>query len=245
MQFEGRVALVTGAARNIGRATALGFAREGADVVITALTHGSEAEQVADEIRTLGRRALVRTVDTTKADGVQAMAESVLAEFGRLDILVLNAAVRPGTRFLEMTYDEWRRVIDIGLDSAFHCSQAFLPGMIARGWGRIITFGGAHALQIGSANRAHVGAAKGGLMGFTRCLAVELGGTGVTVNMVSPGSIDTVHEERVRRDSGERIPAGRRGYPEEIAAACTYLASEGAAYVTGQILSVNGGLVMD
>jgi 3-oxoacyl-[acyl-carrier protein] reductase len=244
VQFEGRVALVTGAARNIGKATALALAREGADVVVTALSHGAEAEQVAGEIRALGRRALVCTVDTTDAEGVRVMAENVLAQFGRLDILVLNAAVRLNTKFLDMTYDEWRRVIDIGLDSAFHCTRAFLPGMLERGWGRIITFGGVHALQQGAASRAHVGAAKGGLLGFTRCLAVELGGTGVTVNMVSPGSIDTVHEGR-SRELRERIPAGRRGEPEEIAAACLYLASEGAAYVTGQMLGVNGGLVMD
>ncbi len=245
MEFEGRVALVTGAARNIGRATALAFAREGTDVVLTALTGTDDAEQVADEIRGLGRRALVCTVDTTDEVGVQQMRDSVLNEFGRLDVLVLNAAVRPSGRILEMSYAEWRRVIDTGLDSAFHCTRAFLPGMIERGWGRIITFGGAHALQLGSGDRAHVGAAKGGLLGFTRCLAVEVGGTGVTVNMVSPGSIATVHQGRdLSRPLTERIPVGRRGYPEEIAAACVYLASESAAYVTGQVLSVNGGLVM-
>jgi 3-oxoacyl-[acyl-carrier protein] reductase len=239
VQFEGRVALVTGAARNIGRATALAFAQEGADVVVTALTGAADADRVADEIRALGRRALVCTVDTTDEAGVQRMQEGVLNEFGRLDVLVLNAAIRPGGKILEMSYADWRRVIDTGLDSAFHCTRAFLPGMLERSWGRIITFGGAHALQQGS------GAAKGGLLGFTRCLAVEVGGTGVTVNMVSPGSIATIHEGRdLSRPLTERIPAGRRGYPEEIAAACVYLASEGAAYVTGQVLSVNGGLVM-
>jgi 3-oxoacyl-[acyl-carrier protein] reductase len=246
MQLQDRVALVTGAARNIGRSVALAFAREGADVVVTALTHGAEAEAVAEEIRDLGRRALVCTVDTTDADAVAAMAARVLAELGRVDILVLNAAIRPNSSILEMTYEEWRRVIDVNLDSAFHCTRAFLPGMLERGWGRIITFGGAHAMQKGAAERTHVGAGKGGLLGFTRCLAVELGSTGVTVNMVSPGSIDTVRAHPIRGGGpSEFIPAGRRGTPDEIAAACLYFASPLAGYTTGQVLGVNGGLVMD
>ena len=245
MQFEGRVTLVTGAARNIGRATALAFAREGADIVITALTHGEEAESVAEEARAMGRRAMVCTLDTTDAQAVAAMAAEVQSRLGGVDVLVLNAAIRPEASILDMTYEQWRRVIDVNLDSAFHCTRAFLPRMLERSWGRIITFGGAHALQKGASHRAHVGAGKGGLLGFTRCLAVELGGTGVTVNMVSPGSIETVRANPTRTGHGEVIPAGRRGAPEEIAAACLYLASDSAAYVTGQMLAVNGGLVMD
>lgn len=243
MELEGHVALVTGAARNIGRATALALASEGADVAITALTHGEEAEAVAGEIRALGRRAMVCMVDTSDESAVTGMASSIAAEMGKLDILVLNAAVRPGASLLELTYEEWRRVLAINLDSAFLCSRAFLPGMLDQGWGRIITFGGAHAMQKGAAGRSHVGASKGGLLGFTRCLAAELGTTGVTVNMVSPGSTDTVRDRPLRME-GEFIPAGRRGTPEEVASACVYLASPRASYVTGQVLSVNGGLVM-
>jgi NAD(P)-dependent dehydrogenase (short-subunit alcohol dehydrogenase family) len=182
-------------------------------------------------------------VDTTSAAEVGDMAKRVGAALGGVDVLVLNAAIRPESSILEMTYEEWRRVIDINLDSAFHCTRAFLPGMLERGWGRIITFGGAHALQLGAPHRTHVGAGKGGLLGFTRCLAVEVGETGVTVNMVSPGSIDTVRALPTRT-TGAAAPVRRRGTTNEIAAACVYLASDGAAYVTGQVLSVNGGLVM-
>jgi 3-oxoacyl-[acyl-carrier protein] reductase len=243
MELDGHIALVTGAARNIGRATALGLAAEGADVVVTALTHGDEAEAVAGEIRALGRRALVCMTDTSDDAAVAGMAQRVQNEMGSVDILVLNAAIRPGASILEMSYDDWRRVLAINLDSAFHCVRAFLPGMLDEGWGRIITFGGAHAMQKGAAGRSHVGASKGALLGFTRCLAAELGTTGVTVNMVSPGSTDTIRDRPLRME-GEYIPIGRRGAPEEVASACVYLASPRASYVTGQVLSVNGGLVM-
>jgi 3-oxoacyl-[acyl-carrier protein] reductase len=160
---------------------------------------------------------------------------------------VLNAAIRPESPILEMSYAEWRRVLDITLDGSFHLVQAFLPAMLARGRGRIITLGGITS-QRGGPNRAHVGAAKGGLQGFTRALAVELARTGVTVNMVAPGSIATTRTTPTDQTrfavQGSTAPAGRQGLPDEIAAACLYLASDLAAYVTGQTLNVNGGLVL-
>lgn len=247
MQFQNRVVLVTGGSRNIGRAIALAFAREGADVAVNAASREAEAQDVAEEVRTLGRRALVQLADIADAGAVAAMAERVEAELGQVDTLVLNAAIRPESSILEMTYQEWRRVLEITLDGSFHCVRAFLPGMLARGNGRIITLGGITS-QRGAPNRAHVGAAKGGLQGFTRALAVELARTGVTVNMVAPGSIattrDTEDGQARSRTRGQGVPAGRQGAPEEIAAACLYLASDSAAYVTGQTLNVNGGLVL-
>jgi 3-oxoacyl-[acyl-carrier protein] reductase len=243
VELDNSVALVTGASRNIGRATALALAGAGADVVVTALTRQAEADAVAEEIRGLGRRSLALLVDTTDSNAVEKMAARVIDELGGVDIVVLNAAIRPEASILEMSYEQWRRVIDINLDSAFFCTRAFLPGMLERHWGRIITLGGARALQMGAPNRAHVGAGKGGLMGFTRCLAVELGPTGVTVNMVSPGSIATARDVPMRSGISHG-PTGRQGLPEEIAAACVYLASPGAAYVTGHVLNVNGGVVM-
>lgn len=247
MDFENRVVLVTGASRNIGRAVALAFAREGADVVVNAVSRAAEAEEVAAEVRRLGRRAMVCVADVTDGAAVTRMAADVGGEFGGIDVLVLNAAIRPESPILAMTYQEWRRVIDIALDQAFHCTRAFLPAMLQRGWGRIITMGGMTS-QRGAPNRAHVGAAKGGLQGFTRALGVELGQTGVTVNMVAPGSIRTTRAtaELAERfvTAGQSSPLGRQGLPEEIAAACLYLASPAAAYVTGQTLNVNGGVVL-
>ena len=247
MDFENRVVLVTGASRNIGRAIALAFAHEGADVAVNAATRAAEAEQVAEEIRGMGRRAVACVADITSAVAVGAMADQVREQLGAVDILVLNAAIRPESPILEMSYEEWRRVLDISLDGAFHCTRAFLPTMLERGWGRIITLGGLTS-QRGGPNRAHVAAAKGGLQGFTRALAVELGRTGVTVNMVAPGSIRTSRAtgEMEGRFSamGQAAPVGRQGLPEEIAAACLYLASPAAAYVTGQTLNVNGGVVL-
>lgn len=249
MEFDNRVVLITGASRNIGRATALAFAQAGADVAVHAFSRQTEAEGVAEKVRAMGRRALVCMGDISDGDAVARMAAEIQEALGRVDILVLNAAVRPDAPFLEMTYEDWRHVLGVNLDSAFYCIKAFLLGMLANGWGRIITFGGTGALQTGDVGRAHIGASKGGLLGLTRNLAIELGRTGVTVNMISPGSIATTRATpEATAASAERAnataPLGRQGLPEEIAAACLYLASDGAAYVTGQVLNVNGGTVL-
>ena len=249
MDFENRTVLVTGASRNIGRATALAFAAAGADVAVHALSRQAEAEEVAEKIRAMGRRAVVCMADTSDGEAVNRMAAQIQGAFGRVDILVLNAAIRPDMPFVDMTYEDWRHVLSVNLDSAFFCIKAFLPGMLANGWGRIITYGGTGALQTGDAGRVHIGASKGGLLGLTRHLAIELGRTGMTVNMISPGSIATTRATpEATAASAERAnataPLGRQGLPEEIAAACLYLASPGAAYVTGQVLSVNGGTVL-
>lgn len=242
--LAGRVALVTGAGRNIGRAIALDLAGRGCDLVVNTRARHREAEAVADEARKRGARALVVVADVGRAEDVRRLAERALAEFGRVDVLVNNAAIRPQTPFLDMTEEAWHRVIDVDLHAAFYTSRAFLPGMVARRWGRIINLTGMNAIQ-GYAGRAHVSAAKHGLWGLTKALAREFGPMGITVNAVSPGPIDTAREDpeddRHIRGMVSRVPLGRLGTPEEIAALCGFLASDEGGFVSGQMIAVNGG----
>lgn len=241
--LKGHVALVTGAGRNIGRAIVLELASRGADVVVNTRARADEAERVAGEARRLGVRALVALGDVGRAADVQAIAARALADLGKVDIVVNNAAIRPERPFLEMTEGEWRRVLDVDLTSAFLTARAFLPGMVAQAWGRIVNLTGMNALQ-GYVARAHVSAAKHGLWGLTKALAREFGPRGITVNAISPGPIDTEREDaaadhHIRSQLG-RIPVGRLGRPEEIAALCGLLVSDEGAFISGQMIGVNG-----
>lgn len=243
MKLAGRVALITGSGRNIGRATALKFASEGAHVIVNARSNEAEANAVADEVRALGVRALVALADVADRPQAQAMVQAGLAEFGRIDILVNNAAIRPAKPFVDLTQEDWEFVRGVVLDGAFYCTHAVVPSMIEHGFGRIVfmTGGGAYA---GVPIRAHVSAAKMGLVGLARGLATELGPSGIRVNVVSPGIIDTTRADgAIVPGIGDmsRNPLGRRGTPEEIADTCLYLASEDSSYMTGQTLHVNGG----
>jgi 3-oxoacyl-[acyl-carrier protein] reductase len=243
MKLAGRVALITGSGRNIGRATALKFASEGAHVIVNARSNEAEANAVADEVRALGVRALVALADVADRPQAQAMVQAGLAEFGRIDILVNNAAIRPAKPFVDLTQEDWESVRGVVLDGAFYCTHAVVPSMIEHGFGRIVfmTGGGAYA---GVPIRAHVSAAKMGLVGLARGLATELGPFGIRVNVVSPGIIDTTRADgTIVPGIGDmsRNPLGRRGTPEEIADTCLYLASEDSSYMTGQTLHVNGG----
>lgn len=243
MKLAGRVALITGSGRNIGRATALKFASEGAHVIVNARSNEAEANAVADEVRTLGVRALVVLADVADRPQAQAMVQAGLAEFGRIDILVNNAAIRPAKPFVDLTQEDWESVRGVVLDGAFYCTLAAVPSMIEHGFGRIIfmTGGGAYA---GVPIRAHVSAAKMGLVGLARGLATELGPSGIRVNVVSPGIIDTTRADGTVVPGiadMSRNPLGRRGTPDEIADACLYLVSEDSSYMTGQTLHVNGG----
>ncbi len=249
MTLKGHTALVTGAGRNIGRAIALAFAREGANVVVNARSNGQEVEAVVVEAQALGVKAIGALGDISDPQQVQAVAEQALGAFGTVDILVNNAAVRPGRPFTELDYAEWRRVIGIDLDGAFLCTKAFLPGMIAQQWGRIINMAGMMAYE-GHAGYTPVSAAKMGLVGMTRSLAVELAPHGILVNCVSPGTIDTTNpqtdamtpQQRAQASAqrSARVPLGRLGTQEEIAAVCVFLASPGGAYISGQTIHVNG-----
>lgn len=241
--LDGHVAVVTGAGRNIGRAIVLELAGRGADVVVNARADAAAAEAVAAEARKRGVRALVALGDVGRAEDVTRLAARALGEFGTVDIVVNNAAIRPHTPFLQMTDEEWHHVFAVDLHAAFYTAKAFLPGMVARGWGRIINITGMNAMQ-GTGERAHVSAAKHGLLGLTKALARELGSKGITVNAISPGPI-----EGERKDPGQaayiqgqlgRIPLGRLGMPEDIAAVCGLLASTEGGFISGQMIAVNG-----
>jgi 3-oxoacyl-[acyl-carrier protein] reductase len=243
-ELAGKVALVTGGARNIGRAISRALAAGGAAVMVNAHSSRGDAEQTVALIRSAGGRAAFHLADVTDAGAVGAMVEAAVREFGRLDILVNNAAIRAETPFGELKVEDWRRVISIVLDGAFLCAQACLPHMIRARGGSVVNIGGMTAHQ-GAVGRAHVVAAKAGLAGMTRALALELAPHGITVNCVVPGTIETLRglpgaPERPARRQG-LPPVGRRGEPDEIAAAVRFLCGPGSRYITGQSLHVNGG----
>ena len=243
MKLDGKVALVTGSGRNIGRSIALALAKGGASVVVNARTNQKEAGAVADEVRALGPKALPLLADVGDRGQLEGMLDKALAEFGNIDIVVNNAAVRPHMPFAEMTYEDWRGTLATDLDPAFICAKAALPGMLERKWGRVINFSGLQAFQ-GRHGGVHISAAKVGVIGFTRALSTELAPDGILVNCIVPGAIDTIREggqqPRVNPRVAE-IPVGRTGQPSEIAALCAFLCSDEAGFITGQTFHVNGG----
>jgi 3-oxoacyl-[acyl-carrier protein] reductase len=241
-ELDGRVALVTGASRNIGRAIALELAAAGAHVVVNALSARADAEAVAAEI---GPPAMVAMADVTDRAAVDAMIAAVRARFGRLDILVNNAAVRGEVPFAELDHATWSRILSICLDGAFHCTQAALPLLKEAGGATVVNIGGLTA-HTGAVERTHVVTAKAGLVGMTRALAHELAGFGITVNNVAPGMMDTKRgvsagNQQPRHHATQQALLGRRGHPDEIAAAVRWLAGPGGRFVTGQVIHVNGG----
>jgi 3-oxoacyl-[acyl-carrier protein] reductase len=239
-----KAALVTGAGKNIGRAVALGLADDGFDVAINGASDRAAAERVAAEVRARGRAAIVAMGDVGSPEECARIAAAALAAFGTVDVLVNNAALRPAKPFLETTTEDWRRVMAVDVEAAIWLSKALLPGMIAQGWGRIVNFTGMNAIH-GYAGRAPVSVAKHGLWGLTKSLAKEFAKAGVTVNAISPGPIaaddDVPGEANNRSGYVAKVPLGRMGTPAEIATVVRMLTSEGGAYVTGQMLQVNGG----
>jgi 3-oxoacyl-[acyl-carrier protein] reductase len=244
VELAGKVALVTGGARNIGRAIARSLAAGGAAVMVNARTSRMPAEETVAMIGEAGGKAALHLADVTDATQVRALVDATLKRFGRLDVLVNNAAVRLETPFERITLDEWRGVVASILDAAFLCSQACLAHLAQSGAGAIVNIGGLTGHR-GATGRAHVIAAKAGLAGLTKALALDLAPSGVTVNCVVPGTIDS---ERglpgvPERPAGRRTPPpiGRRGEPEEIAAMVRMLCGPDARYITGQAIHVNGG----
>jgi 3-oxoacyl-[acyl-carrier protein] reductase len=239
--LSGRVAIVTGSARNIGRAIAIELAQAGASVLVNARQASADAERVADEIRQAGGRAAVKIADVTDPAAVAALIAAAVDGFGRLDILVNNAAVRREIDFARLDYAEWRDVVATTLDGAYLCSHAALPHLMRSGAGAIVNIGGLSSFT-GSARRAHVIAAKAGLVGLTRALAHDLAPHGITVNCVAPGIIDTSRAgEEPAHHARHSTLVGRRGRPEEIAALVRFLCGPGARYITGQTIHANGG----
>ena len=244
-KLDDKVALITGSGRNIGRATALKFAAEGADIIVNARSNREEAEAVAAEIRALGRRALPVLADVSNKEQVDSMVKLALDEFGKIDILLNNAAIRPHKPFLDLTLEDWEYVRGVVLDGAFYCTQAVLPSMVEHNFGRVLFFTGDGAWG-GGAERGHVSAAKMGLIGLARSLATEFAPHNVRVNVVSPGSIDTSRANpewypQSRPPNASGIPLGRQGQTDEIAATCLFLVSDDGGFITGQTLHVNGG----
>ena len=247
MTLDGRVAIVTGSGRNIGRATALELARRGAAVVVNARANRLEAEGVVGEIEALGGKAVAAIADVGDQAQVNAMADQALEAFGKVDILVNNAGMRAAQGIADMTVEQWRQVLAVNLDAPFFCAQAVVPGMMERGWGRIINVSGLNAFS-GRAGWAHVCASKMGALGLTRALAAELAEYNILVNHIVPGAFDTTPPPEqaggamppaAARAAG--IPLGRLGMPQEIATTCAFLASDDASFITGQTIHVNGG----
>ena len=243
-KLAGKVALVTGSGRNIGRATVLKLAAEGANVVVNARSNRAEADGVAEEARRLGVRALTVMADVAERDQLEAMASRVLSEFGRVDILINNAAIRPHKPFTELTVQDWESVRRLILDGALYLTRAVIGSMVNNRYGRILFFTGEGAF-IGGRGRAHVSAAKMGLVGLARGLASEFAPHNIRVNVISPGSIDTLRANpewyQGRTPDAAGIPLGRQGAVDEIAATCLFLVSDEGGFVTGQTIHVNGG----
>jgi 3-oxoacyl-[acyl-carrier protein] reductase len=251
MKLAGRTALITGASRNIGRAIALAYAAEGADLVLNTRANREELEAVAAQCRKAGVRVVTALADVADAAAVDAMVARAVADLGPIDVLVCNAAIRPHKSLAETSLEDWHHVLGVNLHSAFYLARAVVPGMKERRRGSIIALGGLSSLT-GRPNTAAVTAAKTGVLGLIRALAAELGPSGIRANVVMPGFIDTErryaewYPEFQKSPPGspeqlKQIPLGRLGSPEDIADACVFLASDASAYVTGDTLRVMGG----
>lgn len=245
MSLAGQVALVTGAARGIGRAVALALGQEGAAVAVNYARSADAAEAVAAEIRALGGDAVALQADVSLPEECRRLVEEVVGRWGRLDILVNNAGITRDTLLVRMRDEDWLQVLSTNLGGVFHCTREAARVMLRQRSGRIINVASVAAFA-GNPGQANYAAAKAGVIGFTRVVARELGSRGITVNAVAPGYVETDMTrplpDRLKEEVMARIPVGRFGQPEDVAAAVLFLASPSAGYITGQTLVVDGGL---
>ncbi len=239
-----RAALITGAGQNIGRAIALKLAADGFDIAINGRFKKDQCDAVAAEVESLGRKAVVAMGDIGTPDFAKRVANEAIVGLGNIDVLVTNAAIRPHKPFLEIDAAEWHEVINVNFNATFWLAQTCLPGMIERGWGRIINFAGMNAIN-GYNGRAHVSASKHAAWGLTKSLAKEFGPKGITANIISPGPIKSEHDDPAMtahiNEQASKIPVGRLGDPTEVAAVVSMLASDAGAFVNGDMIQVNGG----
>ena len=247
MLLDGRIALVTGASRGIGRAVALALAAEGADVALNYAGSEKAAQEVAEAIRAMGRRALVVQADVSDAEAVQKMVAAVTSEFGRIDILVNNAGITRDGLLMRMKDEDWEAVLKTNLTGVYNCTKAVTKGMMKQRYGRIINMTSVVGVT-GNAGQANYAAAKAGVIGLTKSTAKELGSRAITANAIAPGFIESDMTaglpEKNKQEMAAAIPLGKFGQPADVAQAVVFLASDWASYITGQTLHVDGGMVM-
>ena len=246
MSLQGKVAIVTGASRGIGRAIAHGLAKEGADVVVAATTF-ENAGKVAGEIEQLGRKALAFALNVTEIGECEALVKTALEEFSKIDILVNNAGITSDNLLVRMKEEEWDKVLDVNLKGAFNCIRASTKTLMKQRSGKIVNVTSVVGI-IGNAGQANYCASKAGVIGLTKSVAKELASRNIQVNAVAPGYIETDMTKDLQGDVRQTlvnaIPLGRIGTPEDVAALVSFLASKNADYITGQIITVDGGMVM-
>ena len=247
MNLTGKVALVTGASRGIGQATAIELAKAGADVVVNFIGNEAVAQETVEKIEALGRKAIKIKANVGDADDVQAMVDEAIAAFGHIDILVNNAGITRDGLLIRMKDSDWDEVLNINLKGVYLVTKAVAKLMVKQRAGRIINMTSVSGVT-GNVGQANYAAAKAGVIGFTKTCAKELAARGITVNAVAPGFIETamtdVLPEKIKEGIAATVPFGRMGQPEEIASVVTFLASDFASYITGQVLNVDGGMVM-
>jgi 3-oxoacyl-[acyl-carrier protein] reductase len=246
MSLAGKVAVVTGGGRGIGRAIALALADAGADVAVAVSRDVSSAEAVAEEIRGKGRRALSRQTDVASGDACEELVAGTVAELGRIDLLVNNAGITRDGLLMRMSDDDWDAVLDVNLKGTFNCTRAALKRMVRQRSGRIVNVTSIMGIT-GNGGQANYAASKAGIIGLTKSTAKEVGSRGITCNAVAPGWIQTQMTDHLPAEMAEKVvkqvPLGRLGQPEDIAGVVTFLCSDAASYVTGQVIVVDGGLI--